>query len=193
MEGMEGATRLLADRLRDRLPAKTAALRARYGVTELAAESLPDFVTVDHRERIRLGLEEWPACLVVGQETRRIRRDDRGPTATTFTARYNLRVFVMVRAAVDADADLARKRLTLAVRELLLEQGTLGAAGTVDETSLTESYSDLARDDTDATVAGAFIAVDVVLEESLTGLTAPVGTVAAATVDTGALPQHPAL
>ncbi|KWW97402.1 hypothetical protein LI90_4374 (plasmid) [Carbonactinospora thermoautotrophica] len=190
MDGLEGACTLLADRLRAALPGKTAELRTRYGADPAA---LPDVVTVEPHDVDQLGVEQWPAVLVVGQETRGIRPVDVGPTSEVYQVRYALRVFVWARGDGYAQTDTLRKRLTLGVRELLLTRRLLAPAGRVEPSSLAESYSDLARDEAGRTIGGAFIAVEVTLEETLTSETPPVGMVDTVSVDTGSLPPHPAL
>lgn len=194
MRGVEDAARLVADRLADRLPGKVDEMRARYGAT---VDVLPDVVTVDAFDRQRLPVEAWPAVLVVGQETRGMAPARVTGAGETFEVRYALRVYVWARAGDEAATDTARKRYALAVRELLIGgrvidvDGDGRPAGWADPLSLVESYSDLAVDDSGATVAGAYVGVDVILVESVPG--DPVGEVATVNVDTAALPPHPAL
>lgn len=165
MRGLEEAAGVVAGVLAARLPAQLAALETRLG---LPAGSVERPQLVAPHDLGRIPLEDWPAVLVVGQTTEDLRRLDVDVEGTIYLVRYRLRVYALARGDEEAATDLARKRLTLAVREVLLGyQALRDAGGTVDERSLRESYSDVERDTDGATVAGAYLELVVALEERL--------------------------
>lgn len=195
MDGLEGAVTTVVDRLTAALPAKTTELRTRYGVdAETEGHLLPDVVTVAAYDKHALALEEWPAVLVSGLETMDMTRVDVDGAIEHWLVRYQLRVFIWVRSEDPVSVWKARNRLTLAVRELLMTRRTMNTALMVDEATLTESYSDLAVDEDKATVGGAFVAVQVLVAEELTGETPDYGEVGSPpALDTTHLPPHPGL
>lgn len=197
MDGLEGATRLVVDRLRDALPGKTTGLRARYGVDPATGgHLLPDVVTVAGYDTVQLGLEDYPAVLVEGLGAPSMRRDTVTGGGQVWLVVYDVRVYVWVRGPVDAATTLlVRNRLVLAVRELLMQRRLLPGSAMVDDRSLTESYSDVAVDDTSqATLAGGYVQFQLQLVETLDDVDHPAhGPVEEAVLDTGVLPPHPSL
>jgi hypothetical protein len=190
MIGVEGAAALAALRLSESLPAKLAELRTRYGAT---VDELPDPALVLPREAIDLRIEDYPAVMVIPQEMLGLVRSDVAEGGESFIARYNLRIYLWARGDHAQATDLARKRLTLAAREVLLTRGFLSPDATTDPTSLAESYSDIGVDrDNAATIAAAYITVDVLIEEDLRpgpgDPDAPIGVAASVTATI-----HPAL
>lgn len=203
MLGPEAVAAALVDLLDEHLPAAAAAVVARVEAARLprlqreamAPSLIAPFDVLD------LPLDAFPAFLVVVQRLAGLRRLEVGQAAddaglARYAATYPVRIFVWVRGQDDtaADelldgqaADLARKRLTLALRETLLghqiTEVTLGAstgidegdpgyaAGTaviirVDESTIAESYSDVGEDDI-STVAASWLDVTVTVEETL--------------------------
>jgi hypothetical protein len=146
------------------LDVKLAELTARLDLDEDLAP--PALVTTEGRPVSTLAFSEFPALFVVAQAAERFRRQDVVDGAIIYLVRYPVRIFVFARGDTFDDTDRARKRLTLAVREVILNnQERLG----VDEDTYRESYSDVTGlDDRNVrTVAGAFIEVTIEVEESL--------------------------
>lgn len=196
MIGPEGAADLAVAWLTSRLPTRLRILESRY---ELDANSLPDPAQIAGQERGPLSLEDWPSVFVLPQGTRSQRLTEVREATEVYTVRYRLRVLVWVRADSYPTTDQLRKRYVLAVREALLERKQLAAAGAVEvdasvvPDTMREDYSDVMTDEAARTIAGAFIDVDVDIEEYLAP-PPPLGVVATPPeVDTAALPPHPAL
>lgn len=209
MIGPEGAAAAIAELLTAHLADTAARVVTRLEVHDEGATRLErSYYTprrIEPRQLMDLPVDDWPAFLVVARRLARLRPIDLGASAadasaTVFAATYELRVFTYARGLDDASTDLARKRLTLAVRETLLEhlafQVSAGAeevAGTIDPLSIVEEYSDIGYDeDLGATIAASQTDLTATLEE-VTPLAdgAPVAEEPAA-VDVGAIP-HPAL
>ncbi len=168
MIGPEGVAQLLATRLAEAVPARLTDLELRL---DLPANSLPRPSLVLPRDTFDLALNDYPALLVIPQEVRSMARSDVGDDGgETFRVRYAVRVYIWARGEHEQDADLCRKRLTLAAREVLLDRSLLGPDGAIDPTTLIESYSDIAVDEKlAATVAASYLGVDLVFEEDLAG------------------------
>lgn len=218
MIGPEGAAELAAAWLEARIPYRLAALEARL---DLDAGSIGVPALVLPYDRLRLGVEEYPAILVVAQGLPRLGPVDVNHAGDSYRATYRLRVYAWVRDVDEQLTDLRRKRYALAIREAFLERLTMSAPPPLpasggnpapriatDALSLSESYSDIVVDDAGATIAGAWVEVDVTIEERLEA--APleldgspaverepvelVGVdVTALPRDTASLPPHPAL
>lgn len=187
--GPERIAAALVARLTSDLPPRLAALEADLDLPE---GSLPPPQTILPRDEWHIGVEHFPAILVVAQELIELRPVDRADDATVrYRARYAFRVFCWARGDDDASTDLARKRLTQVTRESLLTVPSAGADGlAVEPSTLRESYSDIAVDETShATIAAAWIAFEVMADEFLAAPT-PDGTAESVTVTTLI---HPAL
>lgn len=208
MIGPEGAAEALTSYLAARLPDKLAAIRARLDVGEV----VPDPAVVEAHDRYRLGVEEYPAVLVVVDTLSSFTVTGRGDDGSEqYVARHPFRAFVWVRAQDDRAADLLRKRYVLAVREVLLERravvdyrrdvnGTIlhasSSTAVVDPLTLTEDYGPVAMDEAGGTLAPAFVSLDVLIGEQLDP-PPPLGVMntyaITGNVDTVGVPPHPAL
>ncbi len=209
MIGPEGAANALAELLTEHLADQAAQVVARLEVHDEDATRLERSYYVPQRIEPRqlndLPIDDWPAFLVVARRLTRLKPVDvsaaaASASATVYAATYELRVFTYARGLDDATTDLARKRLTLAVRETLLEHlaftVTVGGAevsGTIDPLSIVEEYSDIGFDEElAATIAASQTDLTATLEEvTPLAVEAPVAEDPAA-VDLAAIP-HPAL
>lgn len=139
-------------------------------------------------------LDEWPLVAVDVVRAARVRRREHTlPDTVVYDVTYTTRVYVWVNENEWDRALEARDDLTGALRRLLLDRQTLKVPGDIArvlEETLIEEYSDVTAVKGGRYVAGAYVAFDLELEETLTR--APSGTVARVVVQHGALP-HPAL
>jgi hypothetical protein len=190
VNGLESACQLVAQRLRTALPAKTEEMRGRLSVADPA--DLPDVAVVYDHELGHIPLEEWPAVMVVGQTLERMTRDDVKADGTYWLCTYRIRVYVWARGEGFGHTDRIRKRLTLAVREVLMQLRKVTGNAQLDDSSMGESYSDLDVDQADATVGGAYLEFLLVVQEVL-GTVPTKGVVETPVIDTAFLPPHPAL
>lgn len=224
MLGPEGAALTITTLLEEHLDAKAAELgaaleaTARLPLVERRALELKLLAPFDVLD---LPVDAYPAVLVVAQGMTGLRRvdvDDSTVNAgqTIYAVTYPVRCWAWARAKDEgvtpaergAGADRARKRLLLAVREVLLDHQvitvTIGrtddlepddpayrpgitVTAKLDETSLRESYSDVVADDV-STVAAAWLEVEVELEEVAASAT-PAAELEAVNVTV----RHPAL
>jgi hypothetical protein len=165
-------------------------MRARIAVADPA--DLPDVAVVYAHELGHIPLEEWPAVMVVGQALDRMTRDDVAADGTYWLCTYRIRVYVWARGDGFGHTDLVRKRLTLAVREVLMQLRKVTGNAQLDDSTMAESYSDLDVDQADATIGGAYLEFQLVVREVL-GTVPTKGVVETPVIDTGTLPPHPAL
>ena len=206
MLGPREVASAISDVLVAHLPAEVDRLAAAIGPVvpdspDLGAnpdlDAKPRLIAATQLSALDVGYDDWPFVLVVPQNLRSLRRvqvtDDGN---YVYVARYPVRIFTWARGDGYHFTAAVRDRLILAVRETLLRRQHLEDAGhalELDETSWSESYSDVGVDDVlKATVAAAYADTEWVVSSLLEPLVAPAGT--ADTLDTRVqnLP-HPAL
>lgn len=195
MIGLEGAGNLLAARFRVTIPDKLRQLEQRLALVDHA---LADPAVVVGFTLDRLPVEAWPALEVVGRsvDTPLLRVDVDELGMPVYATRYGFRVFSWSRGDDYEATDLARKRLGLAVLEVLAGQLVLDPdVGYVDALTLGQSYSDVSVDPAGATIAAAWTDAVVVVLETIPPPPGygPRGVVHTKDVDTAVLPPHPAL
>lgn len=197
MRGPEYAAAQVADYLIGRVPVKLTQLAERLGVDVLWAPNL----IVGH-DVPTLGLEQWPAVLILPQRTTGmtlLAAAEGGGQAWRVT--YQLEALAWVRGEDTVAVEALKHRYALAVRECLLEHTMLpGGDLSIDPASLVESYSPTDSDPNGGVVAGASCGFTVTVDENLAdpvpghGQTQAVNVYSEALVlDTDAVPQHPAL
>ena len=170
MLGAEGVSAGLAGHLTTLMPDRLATIRARLDV---GAKSLPDLKRVYPEEVPFLGIESFPAAVVVmiGTDGRLTNRQaDRGASYEEHLYRYNVRIHLY---AVDSSTMLASrqiKRLTLAVREALLSSKSVPVPepdfATIDPQQLRESYGEIELRDRQF-IAGSYVEIQVATQEIL--------------------------
>lgn len=172
-EGVADAARLDLER---RLPERFAVLRARLGLSD-TDPGLPATgpALVLAQERWRLAVGEYPAVFVIVMRATAfelLEVDAPSPAPSLYLARryrvrYPVRVFGWARGQQEADTDVNRKRLALALRETLLVGVPFGA---MVPDSYSEAFSDVDGGDgpdVAVTQAGALIEYAVDVEELL--------------------------
>lgn len=126
MLGPEGVAALLVSRFTQALPGKIVQLRERYGIT---ARDLPDtLVLAAEPEDTKLELARFPVVFLVERDTPRVGQPNKVQGGWEYRISYNLSVAYFVRDASVAATTAQRRRLGLAVREVLLERPYLQAA-----------------------------------------------------------------
>lgn len=192
MLGPEGAGDRVTAWLTARLPARLRALELALG---LEAGSLPNPALVAGHDTGPLGLEDWPAVIVLPGRLEGLTLVDHATDgAEVYRSAYAIEVLGWLRADDYKTTDDLRKRYVLAIREALLERKQLATrqaygapapadAGTfaVDPESIREDYGPVVTDEARRTIAGVRLDVTVTVVEEL-GAPAPMGTVTTATV-----------
>ena len=120
-----------------------------------------------------LALDSWPTIITVAISTKSFSRFY--PEATgdpVYNATYAMRTYVWVRADGSEQATIMRDRLTTVVRSALLDRPCFSRSSVrdarVEESTLSEEYSDLTLLKGDRVLAGAYIGYDITMEEVIT-------------------------
>lgn len=174
MIGPEGAASLLAQHLATALPDKTAQLRDRL---ELEPMQLPDFTQVWAHQAGSIGIESWPLIEITNTADQPwIPLADTDPgMGRSWRVGYGLAVWVWARGDGYDDTAAVRGRLALAVCEVLAARLVLSddPIARISDQGIAVSYSDVGRDESKRTIAGAKITLTVNVDESITGPTVP--------------------
>jgi hypothetical protein len=121
-----------------------------------------------------LALDTWPTIITVAINASSFSRFSHEPGFDPiYNVTYALRTYVWVRGGNSEEATLMRDRLTAVVRSALLDYPCFNRHDTtrdarVEESTLTEEYSDLTLLKGDRVMAGAFVGYNVVMEEAIT-------------------------
>lgn len=193
MRGARDASEIVTDFLKVQVPIQVEALKTEWGLND--TELILPKKYYPHEPP---ALDRWPVLATVVNDDRIIRRMDYGSSAdeTNYMWSYAMRVFVWCNSKGMDAVQNQRDDLTTLVRILLLSEPSLGSGGRayVEETTMSTSFSDVTPVKGERYVAGAFIAFDMRLEETLGYLTAQTrNTVQEVYVEGQLLPVHPAL
>jgi hypothetical protein len=175
MLGPEGVARALVGRLHERLPDKLAEIRARLGVT---AYELPDVLAdnIHPTEADVLAIGQYPCIAVVEYDTSgRLgnQQTDLDAGHEEYQYKYRMRIYAFGMADGYVETDLLRKRLILAIREILLQDKVVhndvagGQYAEVDSNTLRESFSDVGSVEESQLLAGGYIEVEIASQERL--------------------------
>lgn len=171
MLGTEGVSRALVYRLLERFPSKMSEIRNRLA---LEPGELPDIAEIYPHEIPLVAVNAYPCIAVVTYETTgRLgnRQMESDGDFDEYSYRYRMRVFVWGMADNHVETDLLRKRITLAAREVLLndkifyDQG--GQYAELDPQTLKESYSDIGDFTDSQFLGGAYLEFEVSTQETL--------------------------
>lgn len=120
-----------------------------------------------------IALDHWPTVITVAISTNRFDRLMLGAEGDPlYRINYNMRTYIWSKTEGSEETTLMRDRLTTVVRSALLDRPSLnrhdetyGCDAHIDESSLTEEFSDLTLIKGDRVLAGAYIGYDLVLNE----------------------------
>jgi hypothetical protein len=127
-----------------------------------------------------LGLDHWPTITTIQMGTSKLERVDyiNFSADPVYRVTYNLRTYVWVRGIGPEEVTETRDRLTAVVRSALLDHPSMvrseekwfpsiNVESRLDETTMKEEWSDLTYVKGDRIVAGAFIAYEFSLNETI--------------------------
>lgn len=176
-EGPIVARKAVADYLAS--PAALAVRRRYRRIWQVDETQLPDPVMVLEREATEL--EQFPLIAVTtGPGTRRMTRLEHEDGVSTYSSTYPIRVYVWARDEGREAVGDQRDRLASWVIAALLDDVTCGRPDVqIREETITTSPSDTTPVNGERFVAGAWVGVDVTVEETLTR--DPLGVVRTAT------------
>ena len=169
MYGAHFAKEYVTTFLKSDIPTRIVRYRNGWNLDDI---SLPD--PVEYFSYEPLALDSWPTIITVAISAKSFNRYIH---ETSFDPVYNvtyaLRTYVWVRGDGSEEATLMRDRLTAVVRSALMDYPCFNRHDTsrdarIEESTLSEEYSDLTLLKGDRVMAGAFIGYDVIMEEAIT-------------------------
>ena len=169
MYGAHFAIEYVTTFLKSDIPTRIVRYRNGWNLDDI---SLPD--PVEYFSYEPLALDSWPTIITVAISAKSFNRYIH---ETSFDPVYNvtyaLRTYVWVRGGGSEEATLMRDRLTAVVRSALMDYPCFNRHDTsrdarIEESTLSEEYSDLTLLKGDRVMAGAFIGYDVIMEEAIT-------------------------
>jgi len=168
MQGPQFAKKFVTDYLQQDIPSRLTRYRNGWEVDDY---TLPDPALYLTYEPI--ALDHWPTVITVAISTNsfnRIGHDSGGNPQYRVT--YAMRTYVWVKTEGSDEVTWMRDRLTTVLRSALLDHPSLQRCDLednvnpmMDETSLSEEYSDLTLIKGDRVLAGAYLGYDLTLNE----------------------------
>lgn len=170
MQGAGAAKHFVNSYLSKDLPSRLITYRNHWRLDE---DSLPDPLLYLTYEPV--ALDHWPTVITLAISTADITRTDYDFNLNPeYRVRYNMRTYVWVKADGSDICTEMRDNMTTVVRSALLDHASLQAADTdgcevrVDEGTLREEFSDLTLIKGERVLAGAYVAYDINLNETIT-------------------------
>jgi hypothetical protein len=120
-----------------------------------------------------LALDVWPTIITVAISTKRFERTGYEPGMNPlYRVVYGMRTYIWVRTEGSQQTTEMRDRLTTVVRSAIMDHPCLQREGAereamVEETTLTEEFSDLTLLKGDRVLAGAYLGYDLILNEAI--------------------------
>ena len=191
MLGIEGAINLVVARLQSEMPAKVAEVAGRYSDADSINLRQPNLYAPSLYERLELA--QYPAIEVAPRDDAAPVRLDQAQGVTKYWIAYSMRVYLTERGSSYTQVDARRKRLTLAIREVLFSTPLLQTGppqAWIDRKTVRTSYFGVGTiDDKDArSIAATYTDLDVIVEE----MTEPSPSTQLGTADTVFSSVHPA-
>lgn len=193
MLGTEGAAALLVARLEAEMPAKVTEVAARYSDAATVNLQPPALYAKSVYERLELA--QYPAIEVESRDDGPNTQNSQAGGVEDLWVGYDLRVYLTVRGNGFVQVEARRRRLTLAIREVLLstpllQAATAGPQAWVNARSVRTSYfgiGNIAAAD-NRSIAATYTDLTVIVEE----MTEPYQTTNDGTADTIFVAVHPA-
>ena len=168
MLGTEGAVNLVVARLQAQMPAKITEVAGRYPDAATVALRPPALYALSLYERIELS--QYPAVEVTSRDDGPTVFDDQTSGVFQLAVPYNLRLFLTERGNTFQQVEARRRRLTLALREVLFSTPLLQDPPNqswILRESIRSSYFGISQiDEKDArSIAATYTDVTVMIQE----------------------------
>lgn len=167
MFGPQFAKSFVTQYLSGDIPTRMVRYRNGWNVDDVTLPNPVDYLTYEP-----LALDVWPVIITVAINVKAFNRMafDGMSMDPVYRAQYGMRTYVWVRTEGSEQATLMRDRLTTIVRSALLDYPCLNRADTgndarIEESSMSEEYSELTLLKGDRVLAGAYIGYDLLLDE----------------------------
>jgi hypothetical protein len=170
MHGAHSAKSYVSQYLSQDIPTRLIKYRNGWGLDDIALPSPTDYLVYEP-----LALDQWPIVITVAINTKSFNRleYDGSTLDPLYRVTYGMRTYVWVRTEGSEETTLMRDRLTTVVRSALLDYPCLSRLDTerharIEETTLSEEFSELTLLKGDRVLAGAYIGYDLLLDEVIT-------------------------
>lgn len=168
MQGPQFAKRYVTNFLENDMPTRLIRYRNGWDVDDY---TLPDPALYLTYEPI--ALDHWPTIITVAISTNSFERQGFiDGTNPIYRVTYSMRTYIWVKTEGSEEVTTMRDRLTTVVRSALLDYPNLQMCDTsgivnptIDESSISEEYSDLTLIKGDRVLAGAYLGYDLTLNE----------------------------
>ena len=170
MHGAHSAKSYVSQYLSEDIPTRLIKYRNGWGLDDIALPTPTDYLVYEP-----LALDQWPIVITVAINTKSFNRleYDGNTLDPLYRVTYGMRTYVWVRTEGSEETTLMRDRLTTVVRSALLDYPCLARLETerharIEETTLSEEFSELTLLKGDRVLAGAYIGYDLLLDEVIT-------------------------
>jgi hypothetical protein len=170
MQGPHSAKHYVTEYLKSDIPTRLVKYRNGWSVDDLTLPTPAEYLTYEP-----IALDAWPSIITVVINAKSFTRLEYDGTTLDplYRVAYGMRTYVWVRTEGPYESTLMRDRLTTVVRSALLDYPCLTRLDTsrsarVEETTMSEEYSDLTMLKGDRILAGAFVSYDLLLDEVIT-------------------------
>jgi hypothetical protein len=184
MFGPAKAKNYINDFLSTDMPKRLITYRNEWGLDDYRLPDIAKFATYEP-----MAMDTWPMIITVAISTKSFSRESFTPgNDPTYRVNYGMRTYVWVRAQGSEEVTFMRDNLTTVLRSSLLDYPSLRSIdpeetfqAVMDESTLTEEFSDLTLIKGDRLLAGAYLSYDLAMTETVTRQ--PIGTVNSIDVD----------
>lgn len=170
MQGPHAAKQYVTQYLSADIGARLVTYRNGWGLDDIALPTPEEFLTYEP-----IALDTWPSIITVAINTKSFTRlaFDGSTMDPLYRVTYGMRTYIWVRTEGSEQATLMRDRLTTVVRAALLDYPCLARSdelrnARVEETTLSEEFSELTLLKGDRVLAGAYLGYDLMLDEVIT-------------------------
>jgi hypothetical protein len=170
MHGAHSAKSYVSQYLSQDIPTRLIKYRNGWNVDDITLPAPVNYLVYEP-----LALDEWPMVITVAVNTKSFNRLEYDGTTLDplYRVTYGMRTYVWVRTEGSEQATLMRDRLTTVIRSALLDYPCLARVESerharIEETTLSEEFSELTLLKGDRVLAGAYIGYDLLLDEIIT-------------------------
>ena len=149
------------------IPTRIVAYRNGWGLDDITFPTPLKFLTYEP-----VAMDEWPTIITVAISTSYFDRLGFIGNDPEYRVAYNMRTYVWVRTEGSEETTLMRDRLSAVLRSSLLDYPSMKAVdprqtfkAEIEQTSLSEEYSDLTLLKGDRVLAGAYLGYTIYMNE----------------------------
>lgn len=170
-EGMYGpqfAKDFVNDYLRTEIPKRLIKYRNHWGVSNSDVPDPEDFIDYEP-----MAMDRWPLIITVALAARSFTRVGHMRYGDPeYSVTYNMRTYVWARTEGERATTLMRDRLIVVVRSALMDHPCLKRnnpkrEAVIEESTITEEYSELTLLKGDRFLGGAYVGYDLRIEEPI--------------------------